>query len=130
MAPLSKKKSYTFLFIISFLAAGISNYWIIPSYEIEILNTYFLSKWVALSIGIGLISVLVLQRKIVDTATLISFGFIAAVLIRVIIDIIQDSTDHNLWPLELFLTLLIVFPTSLLGALLGTFFRKTRNSNP
>jgi len=127
--PLKKNQSLLLLLFVSFLAAGISNYWILPYGEIEILSTYFLTKWIAVAIVIGFVSILLLQRKIIDTATITTIGFVAAVFSRVIIDAIKDPSTHNLWPFEIFFTVLIVFPTSLLGSLLGTFFRKTRDTN-
>jgi len=64
-------------------------------------------------------------------AIAVSLGFPIAVLLQIILDIFHARARHNLWPLEVFVSLLIAVPTSFAGAYFGVLtkwiFRKLRN---
>jgi hypothetical protein len=47
-----------------------------------------------------------------------------AVFARVIVDAWRDPTSHNLWPLEILIALVMGLAVTVLGALLGSVFRR------
>ena len=46
-------------------------------------------------------------------------GVIVALLARIVFDIIQDPTDHDLWQMEIALFALVAFPSAFIGAYLA-----------
>jgi hypothetical protein len=64
-------------------------------------------------------------------AIAVSLGLPIAVLFQIIVDIFQARASHNLWPLEIFVSLLIAVPTSFTGAYFAVLtkwiFKKLRN---
>jgi hypothetical protein len=52
-------------------------------------------------------------------AIAVGFGLPAAVIIRIIIDLTQDSSEHNLFPIEIFISLVIAAPCTFAGAYVG-----------
>ncbi len=52
-------------------------------------------------------------------AIVVSLGLPIAVLFQIILDIFQARAGHNLWPLEIFVSLLIAVPASFSGAYFG-----------
>lgn len=52
-------------------------------------------------------------------AIAVSLGLPIAVLLQIILDIFHANAHHNLWPLEIFVSLLIAVPTSFAGAYFG-----------
>lgn len=123
MKKLFKEPSNLYILLIALLASGFT-YWFIPYKQVNLLETYFLIRWINISIFTGLLGVLLFKRPMIQASLMTSLGFLVAVFGRIIIEVIQDPTDHNLWPFEIILALILSFPTALLGALLATFFRK------
>ena len=57
----------------------------------------------------------------------INLGLLLAVLSRIFFDIYKDSTLHNLFPIEVMITLMIVFPTSIIGMAISNFIKRTKS---
>lgn len=53
------------------------------------------------------------------TGLYLGTGVIAALVLRIIIDVVGDYTSHNLWPMELALFALVAFPSAFIGAYLA-----------
>ena len=56
-------------------------------------------------------------------AIAVSLGLPIAVLLQIILDIFHARARHNLWPLEVFVSLLVAVPTSFAGAYFGVLTR-------
>ncbi len=54
----------------------------------------------------------------------IAGGFILAIILKIIIDIFMNPSDHNLWPFELILYMIAAFLFSGVGVGLGWGIRK------
>jgi hypothetical protein len=59
---------------------------------------------------------------IVASAITIGSAFPAVIFVRVVLDGMEDPTNHNLWPFEIVMTfgigMIVTFPFAALGALL------------
>ena len=54
----------------------------------------------------------------------VACGFVAAVLARIIVDGMEDSTTHSYWPFEIVITIIVSTPSGLLGGYLGRRLRE------
>jgi hypothetical protein len=101
----------------SFFAVGIP-YWQIPYSQASLPSDIW---------GFALLAVAALAAisRVVSTARFWSASLIvgaaapAAVLARVIADVMSDPTSHNLWPLEIILSAAPGFLAAATGALIG-----------
>lgn len=113
---------------ISFLAVGIS-YWTIPYNDIilyEALLTPFLI-------------VVVISTLLLQIYTDISFWRItlvigitvpATVIARMLVEVVQDPTSHNLWPFEVEIALIIGLPCATIGAAVGKLIARYLPNRP
>lgn len=110
---------------LSFLVGGII-YWTIPIADIALLSKQFLIKWCVPVLLIGFISFPIGKKRPLLSSILITIGFVSAILVRIIYDTVNiDPTSHNLWPLEIAISICITFPISLIGSTIIFFtFRK------
>lgn len=73
-------------------------------------------------------------QKVSRWAIAVGVGLPAAVICRIIIDLIQDSSSHNLFPIEIFISLVIAVPSTFAGAYAGllskSIYTKVRTSSP
>ena len=53
-------------------------------------------------------------------------AFPAAVALRVAVEVVQDPTDHNLWPFELIIAAIVALGAVLPGLLVGFLLRWLR----
>jgi len=60
------------------------------------------------------------------TALFIAYGILSALILRILLDVIRDPTDHNLWPLEIAIFVVIAFPATFIGAYLAELIHWTR----
>lgn len=108
----------TAAFVAGFLTVGYS-YWQIPYAKISLPDTLY---------GPGLLGVGVLafaaraigKARILTVILVVDAAVPAAVLSRVAVDTANDSTSHNLWPLELIIAAAVGMAVSFAGALLGS----------
>jgi len=103
-------------------------YWTIPYNEIRLLSFQVFTTWFLGNFVVGILSGILLKNKPVFSSVLVLFGFILAVMLRIIYDVISDPSSHNLAGIELLLAGLYVFPAALLGTLIGNFINKHRRS--
>lgn len=114
--PMKKKKNLVIIAIGSLV--GIIGYWTADFSEDRALY-----KMTFKIIGPGsfigaVISAFYRKRKPYFNALMISLGVLLGMLSRILWDIIQDPTSHSLFPFELLIGLVIVLPSSFLGAIL------------
>ena len=101
----------------------------IPYWRLPYNANYFADPFLLLGfVGLGLVTaVLAASGRIGlwEIFGLMLAAFPAAVMIRVAIDIMEDPTDHNLWPFELIIaavfSLIAVVPGLIVGALARRF---------
>lgn len=53
-------------------------------------------------------------------------AFPAAVALRVIVEVAQDPTDHNLWPFELIITAIVSLAAVIPGLIVGALLRRLK----
>jgi hypothetical protein len=107
-------------FVLVFLAVGIP-YWMVP-YN-KTLPTPV--------IAIGLAALVVVAAILAFTGTRFSKAFLvpglavpAVAMARIVVEVMQDKTSHNLWPFEIVIATGIGIPVALVGALLGRLLAK------
>ncbi len=54
----------------------------------------------------------------------VGLGIPTAVIIKIIIDVVQRSSSHNMFPLEIFISILIAIPVAILGSCSGAAIKK------
>ncbi len=117
---LSRKRLVT-TFIISMLAVGA--YWWPPSYsEIQIIPSWWVFAIIAVLVAAMFAVGDLKHSMMIGGAT--AGGAIAAIVIRIVIDVVGDPTSHNLWPFELALAGIFIVPSALLGAAVGMVARR------
>ena len=110
-------------FAAGLLMTGIP-YWLLP-YNAD----YFADPGVLLGfVGLAVVTAMLAIGGIAGLGRIfwaMLAAFPAAVMIRVVVDTMQDPTDHNLWPFELIfaavVSLVAVVPGLLIGALVRRF---------
>lgn len=121
MEKIFKNRQSILIIGLGLFVAGIFH-WTIPYSDMNMFSRPFILKWSISAILIAATGVSVFSKTILKASLLTTFGFISAVMLRVIYDTtFIDSTSHNLWPFEVIIALMIVFPASLIGALLSHF---------
>ena len=55
---------------------------------------------------------------------------VGAVVARIFVDVIRDSTSHNLWPFEIIIASIISFPLALIGVFAGSLAVKLLGISP
>ncbi len=94
-------------------------YWPIPYAEISLLERTFILRWLMAAVIAGFAGRWFARYPVPRTALLVSAGFAVAVIGRVIVDTMADPTDHNLWPFEVVIALVVGAVGALAGALLA-----------
>jgi hypothetical protein len=105
------------------LAAGCAGaaiiYWPIPYAEISLLERTFLLRWLMAAVIAGFAGRWFARYPAARTALLVAAGFAVAVIGRVIVEVMADPTDHNLWPFEVVIALVVGVIGAFAGALLA-----------
>ncbi len=100
------------------LAGGLP-FWAVPYSDIAVLASPLPVWWaVAVSIAAGAVSY-ASPLGVMRSAVPVALGVPAAVLVRVVVESAQDPTTHNLWPLEVMLSLAVVVLPAFGGAYIG-----------
>jgi hypothetical protein len=121
-----EKKSTLLFFVITLICTGIFLW----------LQFYYssLKHWNATAIFVMLLAFIftLLSREINKTIiSAVACGYMGAYIIEIIIDVISDSTSHNLWPFEIILLSLTTVLSALIGFGLGYLIKKvfTKTTN-
>ncbi len=59
----------------------------------------------------------------------VSISSSLAVILRIIVDILQQRASHNLWPIEIFVSLVVGVPTAFAGAYFGVLLKRIFRKN-
>lgn len=94
-------------------------YWPIPYAEISLLERTFVLRWLLAAAIAGLAGRWFAGYPVLRTALLVAVGFAVAVIGRVIVETMANPTDHNLWPFEVVIALIVGAIGALAGALLA-----------
>ncbi len=109
------------------LAAG-AIYWP-PSYtELNNTDRGFLLQWALAGLVAGGIAQRFLRLRPSRTTALITLGFVAAVMLRVVVETWADPTDHNLWPFEVVIGAVVGLVGGGIGAQCGRLITPTSTS--
>ncbi len=103
---------------VSFLAVGIP-YWQIPYQRIQLPDA-LLTPGLAVTGFVALLLCLFRVTSMPRAVALNCLAVAAAVMVRVVFDVLRDHSLHNLWPFELGIAALVACAVALGGALVGT----------
>ncbi len=108
-------------FVVALLAVGA--YWWPPSYsEIQVIPSWWVFALISVAAAMIFASRDLRQSMMIGAG--VAVGAMAAIIIRVIVDVVADPTSHNLWPFELVIASLFIVPSALLGAAVGVVVRR------
>ena len=105
-------------FTLAFFTVGLP-YWLIPYGKLNLPGAL---------LGPGLVVVLAAAalargysgKSFLRSVAVMGSAVPAAVLARVIVDVVRDPTSHNLWPFEIVIAMLVGAAAAVAGALLGS----------
>lgn len=122
------KPKKTYALLIGLVAGAIAT-WFQPYNQLEIFGVDYRIIMAVAALVFAFLYRLFSGAKTYTAGVYIGFGIIAALVLRIVVDLFADSTDHNLWPLELAIFAVIAFPSALIGAYLAeTFFWAKRKN--
>lgn len=119
LEPFKDKEGIILLLVVTIVAGAV--YWSVPYGEVNFFGTQFLITWGIIAIVGGFLGVQFLRKSTRHSAVIVSTGFLLAVLMRIIVEGIQDPTSHNLFPFEIFITMILSFPPALIGSWLANY---------
>ncbi len=96
------------------LACGIP-LWPVTYADLNFLQRPAFVTWLVLGVLAAVIASLLLPRRVLAPVGAVTFGFVLAVLARVVVEVTLDPTSHNLWPFEV----VIAGGVGLLAAVIG-----------
>lgn len=108
-----------------YVAAAIV-YWPIGYSVLSMTDTSFLLTWLVGAMVAGGMGILFFNQSFPESGLLVMTGYMLATASRALVEIIADSTTHNLIPFELFIAAVVSFPGAVLGALIIFLVRKFR----
>jgi len=117
-----KNKIVILIILVGIMAGGLS-YWFNPYNE---MSSFGISIYKLMGAGalLGSLSLtLILNEKPWKIALLITTGIIIGIMCRIIFDIINDSSTHNLFPFEIIIALIISVPSAFIGSYLAQLFK-------
>lgn len=102
----------------SFVAVGVS-YWPIPYAKLNLPDALL-----GPGLGVVVISALLLRALRVAPfwriAWMLGGTVVLVVLARIVVEVVRDSTSHNLWPFEVVIASVIGFACSAAGTMMGS----------
>ncbi|MDP3608336.1 MAG: hypothetical protein Q8R74_04605 [Methylophilus sp.] len=113
-----KQSWLLFAFIANFFAVGVP-YWLIPYNKLNLPSA--LMEWSLLLVGVS--ALLLCAYKVTSfwsAIRIVGASVPAAVFARMVVDVAKDPTSHNLWPLELIISLIVGFLCELAGSIAGS----------
>ena len=123
---ISRKRWTVATVFLGFLAGGLP-LWPVPYYSIDLSNTGFLGQWIGAGIIAGGFPAALSSLSMHRSAVLLGAGFGMAVLARVLFEIVQDPTTHNLWPFEVAIGVAVGLLAGIGGSLLVYLVRLIKN---
>jgi len=123
---ISRKRWSVATVFLGFLAGGLP-LWPVPYYSIDLSNPGFLGQWIIAGIIAGGFPAALSSLSMHRSAVLLGAGFGMAVLARVLFEIIQDPTTHNLWPFEVAISVAVGLLAGIGGSLLVYLVRLIKN---
>jgi uncharacterized membrane protein YeaQ/YmgE (transglycosylase-associated protein family) len=109
--------------LLGLLAAGLP-LWPIAYENLSLTSAGFVLAWICTGVLAGGIAGRFSPLPRLSIGLFVACGFVAAVLARVIVDGLDNSTSHSYWPFETVITIIISTPSALLGAYLGRKLRE------
>ena len=74
----------------------------------------------------SLILTLILNEKPWKIALLITAGVIIGIMCRIVFDVVNDLSTHNLFPIEIIMALVIIVPSAFIGSYLSQLFKNIK----
>lgn len=105
------------------LFAGAISTWMQPYNQLEIMGVDFRIIMAIAAVVLSFLYKIITRAGTVATGLYVSYGILAALLLRIFFDVIRDPTQHNLWPLEVAIFAVIAFPSALIGAYLAELLK-------
>lgn len=112
----------TAAFVLVFFAMGIP-YWQIPYAKASLPDSLY-GPLMATVVVAALVVRLLSNATFLKTWLVVGLAVPAMVMARVIVEVVKDSTSHNLWPFEIVIAAAVGLMLSMVGALCGGVVRR------
>ncbi len=103
-------------------------YWPLVNGQIEMMSFAYFLRCSAGAFAASSLAVFFLKVTTLQSTRYVLTGIILGMLIRIIYDVVFDPTGHNLWPLEIALTVGWAIPGCILGAQTGIIGNRLASS--
>jgi hypothetical protein len=123
---IERKRWTVAVVFLGFLAGGLP-LWPVPYESIDLSSPEFLGLWIGVGTIAGGFPAALSTLSMHRTAGLLGAGYGMAVLARVLFEIIQDPTTHNLWPFEVAIGVAVGLLASIAGTLLVYLVKLIKN---
>lgn len=125
-----KNKIILLILLVGVFAGGFS-YWFNPYNDMHFLGIHIYVLMVAGAFLSAMVLTLILIEKPWNIAFLITAGVMIGILGRIIFDMVNDSSTHNMFPFELVISFVITLTAATIGSYLSHMINyfKTKQSS-
>lgn len=109
------------------LLAGAISTWFQPYNQLEIQGVDYRVIMSLTALVLSFFYKLWTTASTFTTGLYLAFGILLALVLRIIVDVIFRSVDHDLWPLEIAIFGVIAFPSSFIGAYLAELLQWSKS---
>jgi len=112
---------------LAFLIAALT-YWTVPYKDLGLMENGSALRWAFYAAVLSLISHFGHKHLSGRVAIWITMGFVVAVILRIVFDILNESSIHHLWFFELVLTVGVTFIPAFVMGLVFKVVQKSLNN--
>lgn len=105
-------------FTLALFTVGVP-YWLIPYGKLNLPGA-LLGPGLVVVLAAAVLARAYSRKSFLRSVTVMGAAVPAAVLLRVVVEVVQDPTSHNLWPFEVVIAMLVGAAAAVIGALLGS----------
>ena len=103
--------------VVSFFAVGIP-YWKIPYNEVNLIDVLLTPVLIIVVISAMLVRIYT-KLSFLRITSVVGLSVFAAIMARVLFEVVKDPTSHNLWPFEVMIALIVGLTSAAAGTLIG-----------
>ena len=103
--------------VVSLFAVGIP-YWKIPYNEVNLIDALLTPVLIIVVISAMLVRIYT-KLSFLRITSVVGLSVVAAIMARVLFEVVKYTTSHNLWPFEVMIALIVGLTSAAAGTLIG-----------